>query len=142
MLAALGSSQLATLGVRVTRRRVIHDRYVAGLAGLPGLTVADQLRDADRAAGDAPSRWLTCLALDPEDAPVDRDGLIDALEGQDIESRPVWKPMHLQPVYWDTAVIGGSVAAGAFAEGVALPSGSGLSDADIDRVIAGVRALF
>jgi dTDP-4-amino-4,6-dideoxygalactose transaminase len=142
VLAALGSSQLSTLDARVARRRAIHEQYVAGLADLPGLSVADPLREADRAAGHAPSRWLTCIVLDPRSAPVDRDGFIDALEERDIESRPVWKPMHLQPVYADAETVGGAVAAGAFADGVALPSGSGLSDTDIERVIAAVRALF
>jgi dTDP-4-amino-4,6-dideoxygalactose transaminase len=142
VLAALGSSQLATLEVRVARRRAIHDRYAAGLTGLPGLVVADQLRDADCSLGHIPSRWLTCIVLDPNSASVDRDGLIDALEDQDIESRPVWKPMHLQPVYAPAAVFGGAVAADAFAHGVALPSGSGLTDADVDRVIETIRALF
>ncbi len=142
VLAALGSSQLATLDARVARRRAIHDRYVAGLADLPGLTVADRLREPDRAVGDVPSRWLTCILLDPEVAPVDRDDLIDGLEEQDIESRPVWKPMHLQPVYADAEAVGGAVATRAFDRGVALPSGSGLSDSDTDRVIESVRALF
>ena len=142
VLAALGSSQLSTLERRVARRRRIHDRYVAGLSGLPGLTVADPNRDPDEQNGTRPSRWLTCIMLEQGVAPTDRDGLIDALEAQDIETRPVWKPMHLQPVFRDAAVVGGTVAADAFARGVALPSGSGLSDADIDRVIAAVQRLL
>jgi dTDP-4-amino-4,6-dideoxygalactose transaminase len=142
VLAALGSSQLSTLGARVARRRAIHDRYVSGLAGIRGLMVADLLRDADQERGDAPSRWLTCIVLADGHAPADRDGLIDALEGSDIESRPVWKPMHLQPVYVNAEVFGGEVAAAAFEDGVALPSGSGLSDTDVDRVIAAICALF
>ncbi len=142
ILAALGSSQISTLDERVARRRAIHSRYVSGLAGLSGLTVADPLRHADEERGDEPSRWLTCIVLDVADAPIDRDGLIDALEAHNIESRPVWKPMHLQPVYVDAEVFGGDVAAAAFADGVALPSGSGLSDTDVDRVIAAIRALF
>ena len=143
VLAALGSSQLATLESRVARRRAIHERYVAGLAALPGLQVVDPLRDQDVARGDVPTRWLTCITLDPEVAPVDRDGLIDALEEQDIESRPVWKPMHLQPVHRSAPLFGsGDVATEAFERGVALPSGSGLSDDDIDRVIETLRAKF
>jgi dTDP-4-amino-4,6-dideoxygalactose transaminase len=143
VLAALGSSQLSTLECRVARRRAIHERYVAGLAALPGMHVVDPLRDQDIARGDLPTRWLTCITLDPEVAPVDRDGLIDALEAQDIESRPVWKPMHLQPVHRSAPLFGsGEVATVAFAHGVALPSGSGLSDDDIDRVIEALRAAF
>jgi pyridoxal phosphate-dependent aminotransferase EpsN len=143
VLAALGSSQLATLESRVARRRAIHERYVAGLAALPGMHVVDPLRDQDVVQGDLPTRWLTCITLDPDVAPVDRDGLIDALEEQDIESRPVWKPMHLQPVHRSAPLFGsGEVATEAFERGVALPSGSGLSDDDIDRVIETLRAVF
>ena len=143
VLAALGSSQLATLESRVARRRAIHERYAAGLADLEGLRIADPLRDYDVARDDLPTRWLTCITLDPEVAPIDRDGLIDALEAQDIESRPVWKPMHLQPVHRSAPLFGsGDVAIAAFAQGVALPSGSGLSDDDIDRVIEALRAAF
>ncbi len=143
VLAALGSSQLATLEGRASRRRVIHERYVAGLADLGGLRIADPLRDDDVARGDLPTRWLTCITLDPEVAPVDRDGLIDALEVQNIESRPVWKPMHLQPIHGSAPLCGsGDVATAAFAQGVALPSGSALTDDDIDRVIEAVRARF
>ena len=143
VLAALGSSQLATLEGRVARRRAIHERYVAGLADLEGLRIADPLHDHDVARGDAPTRWLTCITLDPEVAPVDRDGLIDALEAKDIETRPVWKPMHLQPVHRGAVLIGsGAVASAAFEQGVALPSGSALSDTDIDRVIESLRAVL
>jgi dTDP-4-amino-4,6-dideoxygalactose transaminase len=142
VLAALGSSQLATLESRVARRREIHERYVAGLAALPGMHVVDPLRDQDVARGDLPTRWLTCITLDPEVAPVDRDGLIDALEEQDIESRPVWKPMHLQPVHQGAPLFGsGDVATAAFDHGVALPSGSALTDDDIDRVVEALRAV-
>jgi dTDP-4-amino-4,6-dideoxygalactose transaminase len=140
VLAALGSAQLATLERRVARRRAIHDRYLAGLSDIPWIDVADSLSDADAAVGSAPTRWLTCVSLG-EDAPVDRDGLIDALEAHDIESRPVWKPMHLQPVYRDAPTVGGDFAATAFAQGAALPSGSALSDSDIDRVVAAVVSL-
>ena len=143
VLAALGGSLRATLESRVARRRAIHERYVAGLAALSGLHFVDPLRGQDVTRGDLPTRWLTCITLDPEIAPVDRDGLIDALEDQDIESRPVWKPMHLQPVQRSAPLFGsGDVATAAFANGVALPSGSGLSDGDIDRVIEVLRAVL
>ena len=140
ILAALGSSQIAALERRVARRRAIHDRYVDAFAGLGWLQVADPLRVEDVSRGDLPSRWLTCVTLDPA-APVDRDGLVDALEAHDIESRPVWKPMHLQPAHAGAASVGGDVAARAFRDGVALPSGSSMADADVDRVISAVRTL-
>jgi dTDP-4-amino-4,6-dideoxygalactose transaminase len=82
------------------------------------------------------------VLLDPGTANVGRDALIDALEEHNIESRPVWKPMHIQPVYATFGSVGGAVAEGLFDSGVALPSGSGLSDDDIDRVISVVRSVL
>lgn len=140
VLAALGSSQLSSLSRRVKRRREIHERYVAGFCDAAGVQVADELRDNDRSDISLPSRWLTCIILDPEVHGVQRDGLIDALESHGIESRPVWKPMHLQPAYQEAAIVRGRLAAAAFDFGIALPSGSGLSDEEIDRVIEAVRS--
>jgi dTDP-4-amino-4,6-dideoxygalactose transaminase len=139
VLAALGSSQLSTLERRVARRRTIHDRYATAFDGMAGVGVADLLRPHEGLRGDLPSRWLTCIVLDHSVRGVDRDLLIDALDAEDIETRPVWKPMHLQPVYAAAPVVGGSAAAQAFERGVALPSGSGLSDDDVDRVIQAVH---
>jgi dTDP-4-amino-4,6-dideoxygalactose transaminase len=139
VLAALGSSQLAALDRRVARRRAIHQRYVDGFCGLEGVQLVDPIRREDELRGDLPSRWLTCALLVPSVHGVERNTLIDALEAQDIETRPVWKPMHLQPVYTSSSALGGRVAAEAFKRGVALPSGSGLTDEDIERVLAAVH---
>jgi dTDP-4-amino-4,6-dideoxygalactose transaminase len=139
VLAALGTSQLATLASRIARRRAIHEHYTQAFRDLEVLQVADVLRKRDEAAGDLPSRWLTCIALDASVDEVGRDKLIDFLEAEDIEARPVWKPMHLQPVYAESTVVGGKVAGGAFSRGVALPSGSQLTDEDVERVIRAVR---
>lgn len=140
LLAALGSAQLSGLEGKVARRRAIHQRYVEGLSGLPGLRIADPARPQEAAVGTRPSRWLTCVTIDPTRAPVTRDGVIAALAADRIEARPVWKPMHLQPVFATSPSIGGEVAAAAFRDGLALPSGSALSDELIDEVIAAVRA--
>lgn len=143
VLAALGSSQLSSLEQRVECRREIHQRYVDGLSDLEGLLVVDQLSESDVVSGSLPSRWLTCITLDNASAPVDRDALIDVLDTHEIEARPVWKPMHLQPVHRGSALVGsGAVATAAFDDGVALPSGSGLSDSDIERVIAAIRGMW
>ena len=139
ILAALGSSQLGTLERRVGRRRAIHERYAEAFRDLDGVQVAGLRRADDDVRRDRPSRWLTCILVDPSVHGVDRDALIDALDAQDIESRPVWKPMHLQPVYAGAHVVGGSTAADAFDRGVALPSGSGLTDEDVERVVDAVR---
>ena len=140
VLAALGSSQLSTLERRVARRRAVHQQYIDAFRDLEGVQVADPLREDDEVRGDLPSRWITCILLDPSTHGVERDRLIDALEEQDIETRPVWKPMHLQPVYAGSAVIGGDASTDAFERGLALPSGSGLTGEDIARVIGAVRS--
>jgi len=105
LLAALGRGQLARLDAKVARRRAINARYRALLGDLPGLAFPPD--DPDGLA----TRWLTCLTLDPEAAGADRDQLIDALEAEGIEARPVWKPMHLQPAFADGPAIGDVVAA-------------------------------
>jgi len=142
LLAALGSAQLASLADKVARRRAIHARYAAALADLPGLRIADPGSDAEVAAGTVPTRWLTCVTVDPAHAPTTRDAIIDALAAEGVEARPVWKPMHLQPVFAGLATVGGDVAARAFEHGLALPSGSALSDDEVDEVIALVRACW
>jgi dTDP-4-amino-4,6-dideoxygalactose transaminase len=122
LLAALGRAQLEGLEAKVARRRQLNAVYRAALAPLPGIEVLD--------AGPAnePSWWLTCLTVDPVLAGIDRDGLIAVLADAGIESRPVWKPMHLQPVFAAAASVGGDVAADRFARGLCLPSGSSLTD--------------
>jgi pyridoxal phosphate-dependent aminotransferase EpsN len=135
LLAAVGRAQLADLDRRVAARRAINARYRAGLAALPGWTFMPE------APGHRSTCWLTCATIDAREFGADRDAVIDALAAADVEARPVWKPMHLQPVFRDCRTIGGEVAAALFADGICLPSGSGLAAADQDRVIDVVRAL-
>ena len=133
LLAALGRAQLRTLPERVARRRAVKARYREALGGLEGLTFMP-----DDPAG-VPTNWLTVVQLDPDEARATPEELRLALESHDIESRPAWKPLHLQPVFADHEVVGGSVAEQIFRRGLCLPSGSGLSRHDQDRVIDVVR---
>ncbi len=121
VLAALGRPQVAELGARVARRRAVAAAYRTALRGAPGVDFMPEPDAAETALGTVPSWWLTCVTLEPGVARFDRDGLISALAAAGIESRPVWKPMHRQPVYRDAPVLGGDVAAGLFATGVTLP---------------------
>jgi dTDP-4-amino-4,6-dideoxygalactose transaminase len=82
--------------------------------------------------------WLTCLTIDEERFGASREDVRLYLETLDIESRPVWKPMHLQPAFTECRTRGGAVAAGLFDRGLCLPSGSSLSDGDRHRVIEAV----
>ena len=81
------------------------------------------------------NRWLTTLTIDPDHFGSDREDVRKALEAENIEARPVWKPMHRQPVFAGYASVGGAVADGLFERGLCLPSGSSLSNADRGRVI-------
>ena len=132
--AAVGLAQLGGLEARVARRRAIFDRYVERLSGIEGLSFAPE------APGRRHSRWLSVILLEPGVARVWPEELRLALEALNIESRPVWKPMHLQPVFAEAPMIGGSVSERLFATGLCLPSGSGLSDAEVDRVCDALRA--
>ncbi len=87
-------------------------------------------------AGQHATFWLTCATVG---SARERDRLLDALEADDIEARPVWKPMHLQPVFAGCKTIGSAVAERLFEEGICLPSGSGITEAQRELVIARVR---
>jgi len=133
--AAIGVGQLEVLADRVTARRAIHEAYRERLADLPGI------RFVDEPGGMTANRWLTTIAIDPDAAGFDRVAAQDALERENIESRPLWKPMHLQPLFQNAPTIGGNAAASAFDRGLCLPSGSAMGETDIDRVCGILRGL-
>ena len=135
LLAALGRAQLAGLDSRVSRRRRINESYRQALDGVAGVAFAPI------APYGTPNYWLTCITVDPAEAGTDRETVRLALEGQDIESRPTWKPLHLQPVFAQNPVVGGAVCARIFDRGLCLPTGSALSDADLGRVVDVIRGL-
>jgi dTDP-4-amino-4,6-dideoxygalactose transaminase len=128
ILAAIGLGQLSALESRVTRRRAIFSRYNEKLGSLAGVSFMPE------ASYGAHNRWLTVLLIEPDVFGATREDLRLALEAQNIESRPVWKPMHLQPVFKDAAYFGGTTSERLFDTGLCLPSGSAMSDADINRV--------
>ena len=132
VLAAIGRAQLATLPQRVAARRTVFDRYVAALGHLPGVTF---MPEAEHVHGN---RWLSSLTIDPDQFGATREDVRLALEAENIESRPVWKPMHLQPVFAEARMFGGELSKRLFDTGLCLPSGSNLSERDQDRAIATV----
>ncbi len=134
VLAALGRAQLESLPERVATRRRIRDRYRELLADAPGITF---MPEADYGTGNA---WLTCIVVDAGGFGADREAIRLALEAEDIEARPLWKPMHLQPIYGSHVAFGGDVSGRLFERGLCLPSGTALTDADQDRVVATVLA--
>jgi pyridoxal phosphate-dependent aminotransferase EpsN len=134
ILAALGRAQLETLPARVAARRRIRDRYRELLGEAPGISF---MPEAEHGTSNA---WLTCVVVDPDAFGADREAIRLALEAEDIEGRPLWKPMHLQPVFGSHEVYGGDVGARLFDRGLCLPSGSALTDEEQDRVVATVLA--
>lgn len=87
------------------------------------------------------NRWLTVITVDPERFGATREDIRLALEAENIESRPLWKPMHRQPVFRGCEMVGGAVAEALFRDGLCLPSGTAMSGADLERVAAVVRRL-
>jgi dTDP-4-amino-4,6-dideoxygalactose transaminase len=132
LLAALGRAQLAGLAGKIAKRRAIRAAYETALGVLPGLSF---LPEAPYGRSNA---WLTCLTIDAPAFGATREQVRLHLESQDIEARPVWKPMHLQPVFRDCRVLGGAVSARLFEAGLCLPSGSSLTAREQAAVIAAV----
>lgn len=135
LLAAVGRGQLRVLGDRVAARRANFERYRGLLADLPGITLMPE------APWGRHSRWLTTLTIDPDRFGSDREVVRSALVDRSIEARPLWKPMHQQPLFHGAEVVGGAVAERLFDTGLCLPSGSNLPVSAIDEVAAVIRAL-
>jgi pyridoxal phosphate-dependent aminotransferase EpsN len=136
LLAALGRAQLRVLEQRVKARRRNARIYQEALADLPGVHFQPEAPWGQHA------RWLTCLTIDSAEAGLDREDLRLALEADNIEARPVWQPLHRQPVFAGCTVVGGAVAENLFANGLCLPSGSNLDGTDLERVIKVIRRRF
>lgn len=135
VLAAIGRGQLRVLEDRVAARRGNYELYTRALAGVPGITFMPE------APWGRHTRWLTTLTIDPARFGADREAVRIALEREDIEARPVWKPMHLQPVFAAFERWGGGVAEELFQNGLCLPSGSNLTPDELTRVVDVVRAV-
>ena len=136
LLAGVGRGQLRVLDNRIRARQRNFDHYSRQLGALPGLEFMPEA-DFGRA-----TRWLTCATIDPEISGTTRDQLREALESHEIEARPVWKPLHLQPLHSECRTIGGTVSEELFEDGLCLPSGSNLSTVDLDRICEIVSGHF
>jgi dTDP-4-amino-4,6-dideoxygalactose transaminase len=135
ILAAIGRGQLEVLPQRVAARRHNFEFYQQELGGLPGIEFMPE------APFGRSTRWLTCLTIAPEEFGANRRYVRLALERENIESRPVWRPMHLQPVFKDCRVRGGSVSENLYERGLCLPSGSALTEEDLARICGLVRKI-
>ncbi|MEL7209475.1 MAG: DegT/DnrJ/EryC1/StrS family aminotransferase, partial [Actinomycetota bacterium] len=134
LLAAFGLGQLETLQDRIERTRAIRDRYEAGLEDVPGISMAPL------APFGTTNAWLSSITLDPVSCRVDREQLRRSLEAANIEARPLWKPMHLQPLFERAAGRIDGTSEALFDIGLCLPSGSGMTEDEQARVIDAIRA--
>ncbi|WP_404452334.1 aminotransferase class I/II-fold pyridoxal phosphate-dependent enzyme [Virgibacillus necropolis] len=133
LLAGVGIAQLKVLDNRVETRRKIFDRYYNRLADLPGITFMPELADTKT------NRWLTTLTINEKEAGISVKRLLEILHAENIEARPVWKPLHLQPLFQKASYYshmeGEHVAEHLFTTGICLPSGSNLAEEDQQRII-------
>ena len=129
--AGIGRGQMFVLDEHVARRREIHDLYVKLLNGVKGVKVMCQPEGEDFNS----NYWLTCITVDPEEAGFTREDVRLALDADNIESRPLWKPMHLQPVFKNAPFYGNGTSERLFEIGLCLPSGPTLTDEDVERVV-------
>lgn len=140
IIAAIGRAQLQVLSKRVAAKRAIFDRYEKALRGLPGLRFISEPHDT------LCNRWLTIITMDPEQTSVGPMEIIKDLDSENIEARPVWKPMHLQPLFaqcpYFTHGDGISVSDLLFADGLCLPSGTAMTGEEQSRVTDTVCRCF
>ena len=136
VLAAIGRGQLRVLDDRVRARRRVAERYAAALAGVPGMQLQAE------APWGTHTRWLSVFYLDPAEIDVTPAQIVRTLEEDNIEARPVWRPMHTQPLFAGARCVGGSVSEDLFARGICLPSSSSLTEESQQRVIDKLMAVL
>ena len=152
VLAAVGRGQLRVLDERVEKKRRIFETYKQALKDLPGIEFMPEPE------WSRSNRWLTVILISPDEFGADREAVRLALEAENIEARPVWKPMHMQPVFraarrkaqgsrlkataqkrYPARAVGGEVAEDLFKRGLCLPSGTAMTDQDLERVVGVIR---
>jgi dTDP-4-amino-4,6-dideoxygalactose transaminase len=135
--AGIGRGQMTALQSFVERRREIHRFYREALGNIPGVSFLEE------PSGDFRSNhWLTCLIIDPEKAGFSREALQQAMEAENIETRPLWKPMHLQPLYSGAPISGDGTSEELFRKGLCLPSSPVLTEEDLIRVVKMFKTLI
>ncbi len=133
LLAAVGRGQLERLEEKVARKRKINEFYRENLGDLRGVEFMPE------APYGRSNYWLTVILITPQEFGLDREKLRLALEAESIESRPIWKPMHLQPIFKGCRLRGGAVSEDLFDRGLCLPSGTQMTEEDLGRVVSTIK---
>jgi pyridoxal phosphate-dependent aminotransferase EpsN len=136
ILAAIGRGQLKVLDKRIEQKRRIFDYYKQALGDLPGIEFMPE-PEYGRS-----TRWLTCITIDPKEFGVTREDVRLKLEECNIESRPLWKPMHMQPVFSECRIADGSLTERLFDIGLCLPSGTAMSEDDLSFICEVIRSVY
>ncbi len=131
--AAIGCGQMEVIESHIARRRAIHKLYMEGLRNVPGINVVDNPSEKFNS-----NFWLSTILIDPITTGMTPEDFRTALEKENIETRWLWRPMHMQPVFKDSPYYGSNVAESLYHKGLCLPSGSILTDEEIARVIAAI----
>lgn len=134
--AGIGRGQMFVLDEHIARRRAIHQLYTELLKDMPGIEVQQNSSEDFNS-----NFWLTCILVDPEKAGFNREDVRLHLADENIETRPLWKPMHLQPVFKQSPFYGDGTSERLFDKGLCLPSGPTLTDDDICRVVDEIKSL-
>ncbi|SHL70533.1 DegT/DnrJ/EryC1/StrS family aminotransferase [Hymenobacter psychrotolerans] len=137
LLAGIGRGQMELLEDRVKRRREIYGWYQQHLNGVSGLSFGPT-----EPTGGRSNRWLTCVLLNPAETTVTPERLRPHLETRNIESRPLWKPLHLQPLFANAPMYGGEVCTTLFEQGLCLPSGTAMQDSELQRIAEAITGAF
>lgn len=134
--AGVGRGQMYVLDEHIARRRAIHELYVEKLKNTPGITVMQPRSTIDL----HPNYWLSTILVNLQEAGFTYQELSARLTAADIESRPLWKPMHLQPVFAKAPAYVNGVSETLFAQGLCLPSGPMVTDEDVDRIVKVIKS--
>ncbi|MFN3378035.1 MAG: DegT/DnrJ/EryC1/StrS family aminotransferase, partial [Runella zeae] len=135
--AGIGRGQMEVIEERVAQRRANFDYYVKSLSFISGISFQPE------AAGSFSNRWLSCVIIDPlQTGGISREDVRLALAAKNIEARPLWKPMHLQPVFEKAPFYGENVAENLFDHGLCLPSGSNLTPNELAQIVEVIQGCF
>lgn len=136
--AGIGRGQMEVLGQRVEQRRANYEFYKNAFAGIPSIRFGEEPTEAYFS-----NRWLSTVLIEESgEEKVDREAIRVALEEENIESRPLWKPMHLQPVFAEAPFYGDGTSEGLFKKGLCLPSGSNITNDELQRVVTTAKSCY
>ncbi len=135
ILAGIGRGQMEVLPLRIQQRRKIYQNYVEQLSAISEISFLPEME------GTFSNRWLTCILID-KNSKVSREDIRVELEKENVDARPFWKPMHLQPVFKDYPYYGSGVSDDLFERGLCLPSGSNLEESDQAMICELIRKMF